>query len=170
MTVGTTKFEELIRAVDSPEVLEALLVAGYTSLTLQIGHGEYVPSVIVPEGRTKVQRQVNNRRIQIEYFRLAPSLAKYMDESALVISHAGAGSLFEALNAGRRVIAVPNPILMVNHQEELASHLSDLGYLLHANLDTIPGAIADMETTQFKSYEPQDASQIVANIDALFSK
>ena len=33
-----------------------------------------------------------------------------------MISHAGAGSLFEALAAGKAVVAVPNGLLMHNHQ------------------------------------------------------
>ena len=36
--------------------------------------------------------------------------------AALVITHAGAGSLFEALAAGKAVVAVPNALLMHNHQ------------------------------------------------------
>ena len=159
MTVGTTKFEKLIECVDTEEVLDALERAGYTSLTLQIGHGEYEPRRAGSwEGALKV-----------EHFRLTPSLDEYMDESDLVISHAGAGSLFEALNAGRRVIAVPNPTLMVNHQEELASHLADRGFLLHAAVvpESVARAIGEMERASFKAYEPMDARRIVAEIDAL---
>jgi beta-1,4-N-acetylglucosaminyltransferase len=174
VTVGTTKFEQLIRAIDSPLVLSALLDAGYTHLTLQIGHGEYVPKRILPEGKTKGQRQLNKRVIHVEYFRLAPSLAPYMLSSSLIISHAGAGSLFEALGAGRRIIAVPNSLLMVNHQEELAAHLAQKGFLLHADLDcdggeAIPRAIAQMEKKKFKQYKPGGgAKQIVKDIDSLF--
>ena len=164
MFVGFVGFS----ALDRMEVLEALVCAGYTRLTLQIGHGEYTPSTIVSSGRTKGRKKVKGKWIDVEYFRLAPSLQTHMDESSLVISHAGAGSLFEALNAGRRVIAVPNPGLMVNHQEELAQHLAGLGYLLHSNLDSIPTAITEMETAQFKKYKPQDARKMVKKIESLF--
>lgn len=44
VTVGTTKFNSLIQAVDDPEVLSTLSCQGYTSLTAQIGHGEHVPT------------------------------------------------------------------------------------------------------------------------------
>ena len=37
-------------------------------------------------------------------------------EAALIISHAGSGSLFEALALGRPLLAVPNGLLMHNHQ------------------------------------------------------
>lgn len=44
VTVGTTKFNSLIEAVDDPEVLSTLSSKGYTSLTAQIGHGDHVPT------------------------------------------------------------------------------------------------------------------------------
>ncbi len=52
----------------------------------------------------------------MEYFDFAPGLADHIAAASLVISHAGAGSLFEALGARKAVIAVPNSLLMHNHQ------------------------------------------------------
>ena len=37
VTVGTTKFEDLVKGMDTEVVLEALVSAGYTNLVLQIG-------------------------------------------------------------------------------------------------------------------------------------
>jgi len=59
--------------------------------------------------------------LTVETFQYAPNLEKLMDGADLVVSHAGAGSLFEALRLRRPLIAVPNPLLMDNHQAELAS-------------------------------------------------
>ncbi len=116
----------------------------------------------------KRRRSGKTARIRVEYFRLVPSLAAYMDASSLIISHAGAGSLFEGLNAGRRVIAVPNPDLMVNHQQELAKHLADSGFLLHADLTSIPRAVAAMDTAPLKKYKPGNPAKIIGAIDAMF--
>ncbi len=49
---------------------------------------------------------------------------EYMQSADLVISHAGSGSLFEGLALRKAIIAVPNPILMHNHQAELAGRLA----------------------------------------------
>jgi UDP-N-acetylglucosamine transferase subunit ALG13 len=57
-------------------------------------------------------------------------LALIMNEASLVITHCGAGSTFEALSKGIPVLAVPNPMLMDNHQQELANTLSRGGYLV----------------------------------------
>lgn len=43
VTVGTTRFDSLIEAVDQPAVLSTLASKGFTSLTAQIGHGDHVP-------------------------------------------------------------------------------------------------------------------------------
>lgn len=48
----------------------------------------------------------------------------YMEAASLVISHAGSGSLFECLALRKAVVAVPNPVLMANHQAELADKLA----------------------------------------------
>ena len=45
VTVGTTCFDSLVMAVDSPEVKKALLQKGYTDL-IQMGRGTYVPSKV----------------------------------------------------------------------------------------------------------------------------
>jgi hypothetical protein len=41
VTVGTTKFDLLIEAVDSLEFIQALITAHYSHLLVQHGHGEY---------------------------------------------------------------------------------------------------------------------------------
>jgi beta-1,4-N-acetylglucosaminyltransferase len=46
VTVGTTCFDALVKAVDSPQVKEALLEKGYTDLIIQMGRGTYVPSKV----------------------------------------------------------------------------------------------------------------------------
>ena len=46
VTVGTTCFDSLVMAVDSPEVKKALLKKGYTDLLIQMGRGRYVPSKV----------------------------------------------------------------------------------------------------------------------------
>lgn len=59
---------------------------------------------------------VHPHGLSVEYFDFAPSLAQHMESAALIISHAGSGSVFEALRLQKPLIAVPNPILMANHQ------------------------------------------------------
>ncbi|GAB4855521.1 hypothetical protein Ancab_024140 [Ancistrocladus abbreviatus] len=48
-TVGTTLFEALVRAVDTPEVKKELYAKGYTHILIQIGRGPYIPSMSTGE-------------------------------------------------------------------------------------------------------------------------
>ena len=44
VTVGTTQFDALVRAVDTLELKQNLYAKGYTHLLIQIGRGSYIPS------------------------------------------------------------------------------------------------------------------------------
>ena len=82
-------------------------------MLLQRGDGEYIPNVLLPKGENKAQLPSG---LKIEFVQYLPSMHAYMEAADLIISHAGSGSLFEALSLGRVIIAVPNAILMANHQ------------------------------------------------------
>ncbi|KAK9130084.1 hypothetical protein Sjap_010571 [Stephania japonica] len=43
VTVGTTYFDALVRAVDSPEIKQQMLHKGYSDLLIQMGRGSYIP-------------------------------------------------------------------------------------------------------------------------------
>lgn len=55
-----------------------------------------------------------------------PNLAAEIEKASLVVSHAGAGSIFESLLFQVPLVVVPNPILMGNHQVELANLMDQL--------------------------------------------
>ncbi|KAK9163937.1 hypothetical protein Syun_004839 [Stephania yunnanensis] len=46
VTVGTTCFDSLVRAVDAPEIKQDLLNRGYTALLIQMGRGSYIPTKV----------------------------------------------------------------------------------------------------------------------------
>ena len=47
VTVGTTSFDALVRAVDTREVKDELLKRGYTHLIIQMGRGSYTPTKVI---------------------------------------------------------------------------------------------------------------------------
>lgn len=80
---------------------------------MQRGDGEYMPHVLVHRGEEKAGLPSG---LGVEFVQYLPSMHAYMEAADLIISHAGSGSLFEALSLGKTIIAVPNTILMANHQ------------------------------------------------------
>lgn len=156
VTVGTTQFDALIKAVVEEGTLEALRQMGYTKLTLQIGHGTFIPPVGKHEGVT------------LSHFSLKPSIAEDFASADLVISHAGAGSCFEALEAGRPLVAVVNNTLMDNHQVELAEELARNGYCFFCHPETLQETLSNMNLSHLKPYSPGQPKILAEYLDSFF--
>lgn len=98
---------------------------------VQVGAGEYRPQCLIPAdapGRAGVAAG----GLRVSWFEFTPSLAQLMAAADLVISHAGSGSVFEALAAGKALVAVPNAALMANHQARRTLAGSPIHVLLAA--------------------------------------
>ncbi len=119
ITVGTTKFENLIKAIDKNEFYTLLDKNGLTDLVIQMGIGEYEP---------KEYKNVNLENLKITVGKLFSNFEEVIKQSEIVISHAGAGIILESLKNGKKLIVVVNDTLMDNHQTELAETLVKDGY------------------------------------------
>lgn len=164
VTVGTTKFDALIQATDCPAVACALSDRGFTRLVMQVGAGNYKPHVLVPPGQS---RAALDDGLLVEWFDFAPGLSEHIAGAGLVISHAGAGSLFEALSLQKAVIAVPNTLLMANHQEELADHLAATQCCVVCTPATLEHTLRTMDLALLAPYEGVSPTGIAADIDRL---
>ena len=167
VTVGTTKFDALIQAVDTTEVANALVRKGYSKLVIQKGAGAYQVQTLLP---AQAQSHQLSNGLQVQVFEFAPSLADYMKTADLIISHAGSGSIFEALRLRKPLIAVPNAILMDNHQAELAEHLAHLQHIVSATPDTLAYTLQNLAVDNLKSYESGNAEGIIRHIDRIMSQ
>lgn len=154
VTVGTTCFDALVKAVDSEEMKESLLQKGYTDLLIQMGRGTYIPSKVS-----------GNSTLQVGHFTFSPSIADYIREASLVISHAGSGSIFETLRLGKPLIVVVNEDLMDNHQSELAEELAERKHLFCARPQTLQETIKAMDLNILLPYIPGDAKPVVTLIN-----
>ncbi|KAB1204085.1 Long chain acyl-CoA synthetase 6, peroxisomal [Morella rubra] len=106
VTVGTTCFDALVRAMDTREVKDGLLKRGYTHLIIQMGRGSYTPT----------KSEGEDGSLAVDFFTFSSSIADHLRSASLVISHAGSGSIFETLRLGKPLIVVVNEDLMDNHQ------------------------------------------------------
>ncbi|XP_059652515.1 uncharacterized protein LOC132299736 isoform X3 [Cornus florida] len=78
VTVGTTCFDALVKAVDTEKVKETLSSKGYTHLLIQMGRGSYLPTKSDGEDGSLVT----------DYFSFSSSIADHLRSASLVISHA----------------------------------------------------------------------------------
>ena len=128
VTVGSTKFDELIKKIDdfvSKGEIKDKVIA-------QIGKGEYIPK-------------------KIKYFRYKKTLKKYYKLATIVISHEGAGTLFELVHLRKKTIAIINPNTVSN--PDLINKFSKEGYIIKCeNIDNLPKIIKEIERKKLKKY------------------
>lgn len=161
ITVGTTQFDQLISAVQTDSVLSKLKLLNCRKLVIQIGSGCEIPNETIEKAK-------QSYGIDVDYYRYKPEIQDDIRSSDLVISHAGAGSCIEVLNAGKKLVVVVNDTLMHNHQTELAEQLSADGYLLQCTTETLPETLGRLtENTMLRSYEKGNVQKLVDFVDKI---
>lgn len=171
VTVGTTRFEALVAAVSSAAFVAAVKARGYSTVLVQIGKGACKPA----QGGAAPARPEEARGgfvdaetgVRVEWFRFAPSLDEHVKSADLVVSHAGAGSVFEALRAKKPLVVAVNAALMDNHQAELAHALAKKGHLVATDPDGVAGAVRDLEPESLVPYEAGSPAPFAAALDEL---
>lgn len=127
VTVGITSFDRLIKEVDR------YAKKNKEKVVCQIGNdGLYLPK-------------------KCGYFRMKDDISEEMERADLIITHGGGATTFEALNMGKRVIAVNNPDMMDQHQTDLVGHLAQEGLLVKGDLGKIDKAISSSK--ELKKYK-----------------
>ncbi|KZF19589.1 glycosyltransferase family 1 protein [Xylona heveae TC161] len=153
VTIGATaSFDALISAVLTPEFFDALREANYTHLLVQYGkEGQLIFNKYMSQRAEQLSARNN---IVVQGFGFNKNgLAQEMrsakgnkgETEGVVISHAGSGSILDALRIAVPLIVVPNPSLLNNHQIELAEELASMGYVVHGKLANLRAAITESE-------------------------
>lgn len=134
VTVGTTQFNELIKYID-------LNIKGHR-VVFQIASGNYIP-------------------INHTYFTFRDDFDSYIKDSDIVITHAGAGSVYSLLEMGKKVIVIPNLQRVDKHQKELARfvEMNDYAYVAW-NLEQIDSLINSIEDKHFKVYNKDSFNKV----------
>ena len=173
VTVGTTSFDLLTGLFIHPEdssiyepLLEQLVRLKVTHLVVQRGrgygiyHGEHM----------MLEKDNDNVIYKIPYstFGIADSIEEIFFNSDIVITHAGAGSIFEALSFGKKVIAVTNPGLMGNHQAELADELAKRRHIVTVHgPENLVDALKTVDLDALEPYVPGNPATIANEINKL---
>ena len=129
VTIGSSgQFESLIRHMDklSPQLKEEVV--------LQIGNSNYQP-------------------LNCKYFDFANDLSPYFAKADLVIAHGGAGTCFEVLGLGKKLIAIENKEVSDSHQWDLLQKLDGEGYILWCReITELETCIEKARRHEFKPY------------------
>lgn len=88
---------------------------------------------------------------------------RHINESSLIISHGGFGTISEALKAGKKIVAVPRLEGEHNHsQRELVEALEKEGYLLAVyDIADLERKIKAAREFSSKPFQPGNASLII---------
>jgi beta-1,4-N-acetylglucosaminyltransferase len=164
VTVGTTLFESLVAAVLDEAALQWMRTAGYTHLVVQYGKG------VRPDIESQLQSMDKSTIPHIELYDFKPSLLDDMQSAHLVVCHAGAGTLMEALTLQRKIVTVINTILMDNHQTEVAHALAqyNLVYVVESAEQLTSQCWADIATFEPSPYAGGDPYDVPRLLDAFF--
>ena len=166
VTVGTTKFDELIISLDSYRFVDSLVTLRCTVLAIQIGKGDFpvnLPSLCVSAG------------IQYDCFRFKSDLREEMKNSHLIISHCGAGSILEAMDLRKPLIVVVNSTLQGDHQQELSDALASDNFCLTTTPSALLSCLSSVASgeinleTLLKTFPEADLDLFPAVINDLFS-
>ncbi|MGL6315413.1 PssE/Cps14G family polysaccharide biosynthesis glycosyltransferase [Vibrio sp. WXL103] len=130
VTVGTTAFDELIKKVDDlfSKVEEVNVIAQVSASS------KYSPK-------------------HLKSFTFSSDFQAYVNSADLVITHAGAGSVYSMLENGKKLVVVPNLTRADNHQIELARYVHDNRFAISCfDLSEIKECIEEVMSTELTPY------------------
>ncbi|MBJ2145468.1 glycosyltransferase [Vibrio sp. IB15] len=131
VTVGTTAFDELIAIIDKKfENDSSVKIIAQTSSS-----SGYTPK-------------------NIDFFEFSDSFQSYVDSADLIITHAGAGSVYSMLEIAKKLVVVPNLTRADNHQIELARYVQGNNFAVSCfDLTEIQACIYKAKGMDFESYQ-----------------
>lgn len=100
VTVGTTPFDALIKHLDQQDWNGIEIIAQISD------EASFIPR-------------------NIEYFEFCDNIDFYYKNYDVIISHAGAGSIYKLLELHKKCIFVPNTTMKDNHQEDICRFVSE---------------------------------------------
>jgi len=110
--------------------------------------------VVIQAGYTKHK----SNKMRIFDFTTSDELAELYDRSDYIVTHGGAGSIFQAVKAGKKTLVFPRLEKygehVDDHQLQLAGKLAELGYLqIFADGDDIKTNFANLQNFVPKTYD-----------------
>ncbi|KAJ8875519.1 hypothetical protein PR048_023414 [Dryococelus australis] len=135
--------------------LQVLKWQGYDRVMLQTGRG--------PPPALATGQQVYG--VRVEHYGLKESIAEDIARAGLVVSHGGAGTCLEVLEAGKPLVVVANHELMDDHQLELAEQLHTAGHAYCCNIEQLASTLLHVDPSKLRPFPRGDPSAFVCFLD-----
>jgi len=130
VTVGTTAFDRLIQMADAE-------LSGQFELTSQISDGKFKPK-------------------NHPFFQFSSRIDDYIENSDLVISHGGAGTIYRALELGKKLVIVPNLDRVDHHQLDICDYMVENHHAVAClALEKLLSCVQEAINTAFDRYIPE---------------
>lgn len=138
VTIGTQKqqFDRIIKLIENSSLLKS------EKVIIQAGHTKYVS---------------NKENITTTSFLDDKSFIQYIQECDYIICHGGVGTIFNALEKGKKILVVPRLKKYHehknDHQIEVATELEKEGYILvYKDGENFDDYISQITYRNFKKY------------------
>ncbi|WP_339923263.1 PssE/Cps14G family polysaccharide biosynthesis glycosyltransferase [uncultured Cyclobacterium sp.] len=132
VTVGTTRFDSLIKYIDETFASSSI------EFTFQIAGGKYEPK-------------------NFPFYTFKSDIDTYYNESDIVVCHAGAGTIYKLLEINKKIIIVPNTERIDNHQLDIADHMGSRGYAITVkDFSLLAESIKKVTETELVPFEKYD--------------
>lgn len=127
-TVGTTPFDSLCKYLDNN-------LDKSTDITFQIAKAKYKP-------------------VNFPFIEYTDDINKLYNESDIIISHAGAGSIYNLLEKEKIIILVPNLERIDKHQNDIAKYMNENNYAISVNsFEEIENVLKNIQNIQIRKFE-----------------
>ncbi|KAG4095541.1 glycosyl transferase [Neocallimastix lanati (nom. inval.)] len=168
ITVGTTKYDDLMKEINQESFFQTLKKLGCQNLTIQYGNS------VLPENFPKDKYVLESgEKIDITSYKfkfdnsMENNFKKDLENSDLIISHAGSGTILDALELNKKIIVVPNETLMDNHQFELANAMNKKKVIVSSSISELNHTLNNFEKVNFIPFLKENNSTFVDLLDNL---
>lgn len=189
VTVGATvNFPVLVESILNKECLQHIINERFERIVIQFG-ANYKDKFITQLERLNCRKEIVGievekqndgnesveekdwlrysylNRLQIIGFSFTDHIDSVIDNSKIIISHAGTGSMLDTLRKNKPLIVVINDKLMDNHQVQIAKKFESMKYTIscYPSPTELIESLQRIKTVELKKF-PQNYNNAFANL------
>ncbi|KAJ3078570.1 N-acetylglucosaminyldiphosphodolichol N-acetylglucosaminyltransferase catalytic subunit alg13 [Quaeritorhiza haematococci] len=160
VTVGTTRFDELVQTIQTPLFLKTIKDLDCKHLIVQHGSSP----ITLPHSPSPSHSDntiTSDDDLTTTFYPYKSTLHLDMQDASLIISHAGSGSILESLKLHKPLIVVINRSLMDDHQSELAEALEEEGHLVKTDAEGLVECLRGFGGRRLREFPESDGEVFV---------